>query len=74
MNEKVLRYLKSQGFDYLVKESGKLAFIPYKGNIQDAINKLSSVPLCEDWIISVDEAIQMAHLDGLREEKILLMK
>lgn len=37
-----------------------MLFTPIKGNLEKGIESLSTTPLFEDFIISIDEAIKMA--------------
>lgn len=72
MDRQVLSALKEGGYTYLIKRHGQNAFTPIKGNLEKSIASLSTTPLFEDFIISIDEAIQMAKTEGLKGEMIIL--
>ena len=74
MNRELLGALKLEGYNYLVKKHNEKAFTPVKGNLEKALKILSTAPLLEDSIISIDEALQLADTEGLIAEIIIIKR
>ncbi len=58
MNEKILSYLKGEGFTYLWRKSGAHAYKPMKGNMEQLLARTCTTPLWEDDLLSIDDALR----------------
>ena len=57
MEKRELIKLRKSGYTYLVKISGQQAFMPLKGNENEALKYASQISFCEDEVLSISDAI-----------------
>ncbi len=53
INEKILSYLKGEGFTYLWREFGERAYRPMKGTLEQLLAGTCKTPLWEDDLSSI---------------------
>ncbi|WP_367330651.1 hypothetical protein [Sphingobacterium multivorum] len=51
MNEKILSYLKREGFMCLLRKFGEYAYKPMKGNLEQLLARTCTTPLWEDDLL-----------------------
>lgn len=68
MNTYILKQLKQQGFKFLFRRYEEIGFKP----IIDMPEYISDTPLKEDELISIDDAIEFANSESLKNTLIIL--
>lgn len=74
MNEKILSYLKREGFMYLWRKFGEHAYKPMKGNLEQLLARTCPTPLWEDDLLSIDNALLLVDTESLQDDWIALVK
>lgn len=74
MNEKILIYLKREGFMYLWRKFGEYAYKPMKGNLEQLLARTCPTPLWEDDLLSIDNALLLVDTESLQDDWIALVK
>ncbi len=74
MNEKILSYLKGEGFTYLWRKFGERAYRPMKGNLEQLPARSNITPLWEDDLLSIEDALLLAGTESVQDDWIVLVK
>jgi hypothetical protein len=74
MNEKILSYLKREGFTYLWRKFGAHAYKPMKGNFEQLFARTCTSPLAEDDLLSIDDALLLVGTESVQDDWIVLVK
>lgn len=74
MNEKILSYLKREGFMYLWRKFGEYPYKPMKGNLEQLLARTCPTPLWEDDLLSIDNALLLVDTESLQDDWIALVK
>ncbi|WP_313531430.1 hypothetical protein [Sphingobacterium multivorum] len=74
MNEKILSYLKREGFTYLWRKFGEHAYKPMKGNLEQLLAQTSTTPLAENDLLSIDNALLLVGTESVQDDWIVLVK
>lgn len=74
MNEKILSYLKREGFMYLWRKFGEYAYKPMKGNLEQLLARTCPTPLWEDDLLSIDNALLLVDTESLQDDWNALVK
>ena len=74
MNEKILSYLKGEGFTYLWRKFGERAYRPMKGTLEQLLARSSITALWEEDLLSIEDALLLAGTESVRDDWIVLVK
>ncbi|OJY99981.1 MULTISPECIES: hypothetical protein [Sphingobacterium] len=74
MNEKILSYLKREGFMYLWRKFGEHAYKPMKGILEQLLAQTSTTPLWEDDLLSIDDALLLVGTESVQDDWTVLVK